>query len=207
SRWMWLSRHRGALLGRAVERQAVRTAGGSARVLAFGPAAAAAARERWPRLAEGVRDVGFATMVEPVAADLHARFRAEVRARLHINPARRVVLVSLMRTVGTDWEAFLEAISRITAPEVATGHAPVVVAMARDAYAVHDAACRAGCQRALRVVGQTEAVEALLSAADAVCAPLEPRPDAFCAGATGRFVADALRAGLPVLAAAGASGA
>jgi glycosyltransferase involved in cell wall biosynthesis len=158
------------------------------------------------RLGGRVRDVGFAAMVEPAFREREARLRAEVRARLHINLSRRVVLVSLMRTAGADWEAFLGAVARITAPEVRAGEAPVIVAMARDAYAVHDAACRAGCQRALRIVGQTERVEALLAAADAAAAPLGARPDAFRSGATGRFIADALRAGRPVLAATMASG-
>lgn len=207
SRGMWLARHWGALAARAIEREAAQREGCVRRVLAFGPAAAATAARRWVRLGGRVRDVGFAAMVEPATGEREARLRAEVRARLHVNPSRRVVLVSLMRTAGADWEAFLGAVARITAPEVRAGNAPVIVAMARDAYAMHEAACRAGCQRALRIVGQTARVEALLAAADAAAAPLSARPDAFRAGATGRFVADAIRAGRPVLAAATASGA
>lgn len=206
SRAMWLWRHWGVLAGRRMERDAAADEGQVRAVLAFGPSAAAAAAGRWPRLAGRVRDIGFAAMVEPATGEAESRLRAEVRARLHINASRRVVLVSLMRTAGADWQAFLGAVARITAPEVRAGNAPVVVAMARDAYAVHDAACRAGCQRALRVVGQTERVDALLAAADAAAAPLGTGPDAFRAGATGRFIADALRAGRPVLSAPTASG-
>ena len=75
-------------------------------------------------------------------------------------------------------------------------HAPILLVLGREGYSVHAQARRAGCEHLVRLLGGTSRMDAALAAADAAIAPLARRND----DCTGRFIADCLRFGVPVIA-------
>jgi len=176
------------------------------RVLAIGPARDDAARrlQRARGLGERVRRVEpFAAIVPPSETELRA-LRDRTRAILGIAPNRRVVLVSAPRPVGKLLDPLLLAVRELALRE--GEGSPVMLALARDGYAVHSRAVRCAAVKSLRVMGLTERMDAALAAADMVALPIRAERGVFEQGGAGRLAADALALGRPLLALAGSVG-
>lgn len=121
--------------------------------------------------------------------------RARTRAALGLNPARGVLLMSAMEIDPAALDAFLGGLAQ--ACRRGPGRSPVLLVAGRRGYSVSRAAERAGCEPgAVRYIGATARMEHALAACDAAVIPGPDRGGS--AGA--RFLADALRAGRPVLA-------
>lgn len=176
------------------------------RLLVFGPEAAADAARSFPDLAGRIVDVGMVSRLPATTPGELDALRAAARAALGIDPARRVLLVSLPWSIAPDdpeLAAFFAGASR-------TGHdGPLILCLCRDAMSVHRAAVRHdwNTDHGLRILGRTERIQSALAAADAVGIPITASGGAFRSGAMGRLAADALRFGRPVLAIRGGTGA
>lgn len=214
-----LMRHHGAL--RAGAREALRRtpgplfpraahphAGAIRRILTIGPAAAGeAARLLTPTgLADRVRQLPFFTTLAPPTPAQRADLRARTRAALAIPAARRVILISAPAPIGPTLDAPLRALAALNTRQHAQPGAPLMLILARDSYAAHNAALHARADEHVRILGPTTRIDAALAASD-LCALTTPvAVGQFEAGAAGRLAADALRMGIPLLALSGASG-
>ena len=163
--------------------------GGGARRLAFAEST------------EGRTGLGYASRFDPPGPAALADLRSRTRVLLGIDAARPVILVSAVHAERHGLAPMLEGF-RLLRPERSAG-APVLLAAGESAYTIHSAAVAAGCEGALRAVGATARMDALLAACDVAAAPLAGAARS-CAG---RFIADALRMGRPVLAERAACGA
>ncbi len=201
-----LKHHR--VLGAWVLERLLPAARTARRILTIGPEATAAARAALHDLTDRIVDIGYASRLEAPTPEQAARWRQSIRTLLGIPPERRVVLVSAVWGTGRSLDALLYGLTSALGPKGrAGGQGPVALLLARDAFAAHSAAHRAGCGRAVRILGTTTRVEAALAACDAVAVPVATPGGPFAGGSLGRFIADALVMGRPVLAVPSAPGA
>lgn len=146
----------------------------------------------------GVRPLGYASIAEhwPLLAPVSAQaskgeVRGAARRALGLDDSRPAVVVSAVHPRRPGFGAFLGAIESL-GPDLA----PAVLVLGRKPYSVERLAKRHGGLWALRFLGPTAQIPAVMAAAD-----LAASPWSRARGATsGRFVADALRHGRPVLA-------
>lgn len=178
------------------------------RVLAVGPTAAAEAQRLLTPtgLADRVRQLPFFSTLTPLSPDQLSDVRARTRTLLGIPPDRRVVLVSAPTPIGNVLDGLMKG-----AVDIHTrfrGHAdtPILLILARDAFAAHSATARTGALPHTRILTPSDRVEAPLAAADLCVLATPAAIGQFEFGATGRFAADALRMGRPLIALSGASG-
>ena len=207
-----LSRHHGAF--RALARETFRRLPyapadrPTRRILAVGPTAAAEAQRLLTPtgLADRVRTLPFFSALTPPNPDHLADLRTRTRALLAIPADRRVVLVSAPTPVGSVLDGLLRGIADMHTRYRGHADVPILLILARDAFAAHAAAARTGALPHTHILTPTDHIEAPLAAAD-LCALATPAAiGQFEYGATGRLAADALRTGRPLIALSGASG-
>ena len=144
--------------------------------------------------------LGHASALAPIDDAARRALRWRTRALLEISPDRPVLVVSGVHHDSPGLDDMLAGLA--LAAGDAEGRTPLLLVLGREGYSVHARACRAGCEHLIRLLGGTRRVDAVLAASDVGVAPLA-RP----AGTTsGRFVADCLRAGVPVVADRDAAG-
>ncbi len=138
--------------------------------------------------------LGFASRLEPFEEPARAAARHAVRSLLGLSPERAAIQVS---AVHPHRRGFAEFLSGFMLARADLGdHAPVLLVMGRRVIPVHRAAHRAGAARFVRFLGGTARPELAFGAADLAAAPWA----AHGSIGTGRFIADALRLGIPVTA-------
>ncbi len=156
--------------------------------------------------------IGMASTQEPMSAEDRESLRTAVRTALGIDPEACVLLTSAMHPfrggASAMVEGFAAAQSRAAAPMGSEASIssrvvpPVLLVAGRYNVAFHSAAVKAGCVDRVKFLGGTSRMDAALAAADAA---IVPAPVRLLTG-TGRFIADAVRVGLPVVASPGAPG-
>lgn len=149
----------------------------------------------------GVVPLGYASRLEQPTAQAEAAIRARVREFLGINPHRPVIAASLLHAERGGMDAFFRGVSQVR--QERTHGLPLVLVLGRAGASVERSARSAGCLEAVRFLGQTHLIADILTASDLAASPLSGDPRA----ATGRFIADALRIGKPVIAVRGSPGA
>lgn len=172
---------------RAAERIAVGEAGRySVTRLSIGPA---------PRKLTTAR-LGYASRFDPPDPAAQADLRARTRQLLGINEHRSVILASVLHAERAGLVPFFQGVAQVR-KERSHG-LPVVLVAGRAGAGIERIVKQAGCLDAARFLGRTERIDALLAACDLAAAPL--LQSASAQGSTGRFIADALRLGRPVIA-------
>lgn len=153
------------------------------------------------RAVPGARPLGYASRIGAGMAD-RPDLRAQMRSMLAIGPDRPVVLVSGVHPYRAGLSSMLEGLTRCCRG-MGEGESPLLLVVGRNGHSVERAASRVGCGERVRLLGPTGRMDAAMAASDLVVSP-SPGPGS---GRTGRFVADALRCGRPVLMASTSPGA
>jgi hypothetical protein len=206
-----LARHHGALRAAATDLAIVAPRGGRAgpvrRVVAVGAVSAGEAG----RLLHAVRGLGERVVAAPpfapttpLAGDARAQARERARAVLGVGAERRVVLASCPAPPGPRLDGLIASVGDLAARDPRRG--PLLVVLARDTYALAARAHRLGAGEHVRAVPLTHDAPTALAMADAAALPLPAWRGPFESGSASRFAADALAAGLPLLALSGAGG-
>lgn len=211
----WLYKHPGVLRARALEasRPWPRGSGGRrpSRVAVFGAEAAGCAKAALAGHRLDTRVVALPFVASTEARDDAQRegWRVRLRVAADVGASDTFALASCVGLVGGSLSPIFEAARLVNERLGRTGRQGnlIVGVLARDAFHAHDAGVRAAAAEWVRVLGTTASVEGALAACDVALLPPALIPDPFLMGASGRFAADALRLGKPVLAADGASGA
>lgn len=141
-----------------------------------------------------VRALGFASRFTPHDPELRHRLRAQTRELLGISPDRPVVLLSAVHANRPGLSTLLAGFAGLRRRGAV--NPPLLLVMGRRAHHVHRAADRANCPDGLRFLGGTARADAAFAAADLAVAPWS----LSMGSPTGRFIADSLRLGVPVLA-------
>lgn len=151
--------------------------------------------------APGSGMLGFASRLGTPDAAAFEGLRLRTRAALGLSPERTAILISAVHPERPGLGPMLEAFAalRQTRRELA----PVLLVAGGSGYTVQRAAAALCADGGLRFLGATSRIDAAIAASDLVAAPLAGRRE----GETGRFIADALRLGRPVLASGAACGA
>jgi hypothetical protein len=147
-----------------------------------------------PQTRPGPQVIGYASRLERPDDAALGGLRARTRGLLAIPEHRLVILLSAAHPRGRGVEPLLEAVADLERRR--EGWSPLLLVAGHRAYTVHEAAHRLGCARCVRTLGATARMEAALAACDLAAAPDRAAGE----GDTGRFIADALRLGRPVLA-------
>lgn len=152
-------------------------------------------------IVRGCESIGLASALDPPSDESRAKLRARVRAMFDLHDDATVLLTSAMHPYRAGGAAMLEALAHVRMGE--DGHVPRVLIAGRYNVRLHEAAVRAGCADRIIFLGGTARMDAALCAADVAVAP---GPMKSLPG-TGRFIADSIRLGVPVITAAGVPGA
>ncbi len=177
------------------------------RVVAIGAQSAGEAS----RLLHKARGVGervvkidaFSTIDPPTTA-VRAALRTSTRALLNIDHGRVALAVLAPLPVGGRLDTLLGAAAELQARD--RTRAPTMIVVAKDCVAMHGRVVRCGAERVCRIVPLTARLDAVLSSVDGLVLPAKCDRGVFESGGLSRGAADALRMGLPILAAGGASG-
>lgn len=143
--------------------------------------------------------IGLASAQEALDPESRERLREAVRVGHGIDRGAVVLLTSAMHPFRGGADVMLEGLAGARGGD---GARAVLLVAGRYNVALHTAAARAGCVDRVRFLGGTSRMDAALTASDAAVVPAPLRP----LSGTGRFIADALRVGLPVVASSGAPG-
>lgn len=146
----------------------------------------------------GTIPLGFASRFERLTSDDRAALRRDVRRVLGIPEGHAVVLISAVHPEREGLAGLLGGIAQLTS----AGQKVIPVIAGRRTHIIAKAAQKAGCWNATRIIGGTDRMDALLAGADIAVSPWR-----HTGPSGGRFVADALRLGCPVLARKGSPGA
>ncbi|MCC6286172.1 MAG: hypothetical protein IT439_12875 [Phycisphaerales bacterium] len=145
---------------------------------------------------EGAADdvgLGFASAYEPFTEDARAMLRRRARLALGISESRPIILASGVHLSRPGTRTCLRGLAR-----AAARGGPITLLLTREPVAAHRLMSDIG--EGVRAIGCPQRIDLLAAACDA--AATGGRGEG-----TGRFVADALRLGLPVLCGVGAPGA
>lgn len=145
--------------------------------------------------------LGFASRFDTPDEAAFEDLRRRTRAALGLSLERPVVLFSATHPERPGLAPMLEAFAalRATRRELA----PVLLVAGGAGYTLQGVMRELAADGGVRHLGATSRIDAAVAAADLVAAPLAGRSE----GDTGRFIADALRLGRPVLAPGAARGA
>ena len=128
--------------------------------------------------------------------------RRSMRELLRIPHDRRVVLISAVHAHRRGLPPFLSAFAHLCRETYE--HPPLCIIIGRSGESLAAAATRAGCLDNVKILGRTNRVVELLAASDLAAIPLaaarHARLGLKTSSVTGRFAADALRVGRPVIA-------
>jgi len=138
--------------------------------------------------------LGMASRLTPPSEDARRDARRSVRSLLGLTMERATILISAVHPHRPGLDAFLRGFMLARAD--LGDHAPFLLVMGRRVLPVHGVASRLGAARFVRFLGATSRPELALAAADLAAAPCSATRDI----STGRFIADSLRVGVPVLA-------
>lgn len=177
------------------------------RVIAVGSIAAGEAARLLHRakgLGERVARVDPFGMVSPLLSEEAGDLRERTRAMLGIEPDRAAALVSAPQPVGRLLDDLLRAVGDLGGGDPRCG--PVVIAAAKDCFALHRRAACCGVAHRVRILGLTARMEAALAAADVVVLPARTDRGVFEQGGAARLGAEALAFGRPLVAGVGAVG-
>ena len=164
-----------------------------------------------------VRALGYASRFDPPNPDQRLQLRTQTRDLLGISPDRPVVLLSAVHAKRPGLSTLLAGFASLRRRRAV--NPPLLLVMGRHAHHAHRAADHANCTEGLRFLGGTARADAAFAAADLAVAPWSAPhstfpsgfpfafPSMFTVSSTGRFIADALRLGVPVLATRHAPGA
>lgn len=142
----------------------------------------------------GVHALGYASRFARPDTDRRRDLRDQTRRLLGISPDRPVVLLSAVHAKRPGLSTMLAGFASLR--RNATPNAPLLLVMGRRAHHLHREAARADGVEGLRFLGGTARADAAFAAADLAVAPWS----ASMGSSTGRFIADALRLGVPVVA-------
>jgi hypothetical protein len=162
------------------------------------------ARARGPApIGVSARDggLGYASAENVPTVAQREGLRRRVRDLLGVSMDRQVLVMSGVHHARGGVGAMLAGLTGVAAKREAM--APILLVLGREGYSVHAMARRHGCERQIRLLGGTSQARDAIAGADAALAPI-PATDRQ---ASGRFVADCLRLGVPVVADARAPGA
>jgi hypothetical protein len=135
-------------------------------------------------------DLGFVSgLTRPTDGERDA-LRREVRDRLGIGQDQPVLLMSCAHLDRPGLGPMLDALGRFR------DDGPLLLVVGRRGWSISQAAAAHGCSGQVRHLGATGRMDAALSACDAAVAPFRAAGN----GTTGRFIADAVLMGVPVLA-------
>lgn len=127
--------------------------------------------------------------------------RDSVRRALGVGLDAPAALVSALRIGSPGLDELLGGLSQVCSRRGAA-KTPVLVLIGHAQYTLMQRVVRFGVEEHVRIIGAAQRIEHLLSACDAAIAPF-----AAATNSTGRFVADSLCCGTPVLCAPDAPGA
>ncbi len=144
--------------------------------------------------------LGFASALVPPPAEARAALRERTRALLGIPPHALLLAAS---GVHTDRPGLPQMLAGLSLEHARAADAPHMLLVGRKTHTLARMCERAGVRHVVHLLGGTDRMDAVLAAADLAVATSRVHDPA----ATGRFIADALRMGVPVLAAAPAAGA
>lgn len=168
-----------------------------------------AARATTRRLTFGLQGIGYASRLEQPDPDRVADVRRMVRRRLGIDESRSVVIASVLHAHRSGLKSFLGAFGHVV--RETSGPKPLALLIGRSGESIARYAQRFGVTEHVMQLGRTMRVMELIAASDLVAAPLAAAKYASwglkLSATSGRFVADGLRVGRPVIALNRASGA
>ncbi len=147
--------------------------------------------------------LGPASTLEPPPPDESGSLRARVRSMLSVAQGQRVLLCSGVHLNRPGLLPMMRGLRRVRHGWSGDTPPPVLVVFGDMPHAIVGVARRAGVGAGVRAMGTTERMDAALCACDLAVAPL----GGTGGGASGRFIADALRMGRPVVCDAHAPGA
>lgn len=168
-----------------------------------------AARATTRRLTFGLQGIGYASRLDQPDEDRIADVRRVVRRRLGIDESRSVVIASVLHAHRSGLKSFLGAFGHVVRETI--GPKPLALLIGRSGESIARYADRFGVTEHVLQLGRTMRVMELIAASDLVAAPLAAAKYASWglkqSSTSGRFVADGLRIGRPVIALNRASGA
>lgn len=157
-----------------------------------------------PRADDRTVDLGFASRLDPLEPAEHHRARARVRSLLGLDGNRVVLVLSAVHRGRPGLNEMLTALARVGSDaRAARASPPALIVAGRDTHSLERLYRAVGASELVHPVGTTASMREILCAADLAVAPFAARHRE----ATGRFVADALRLGVPVIADRDAPGA
>lgn len=166
-------------------------------------------RSNVQRLTFGLSGIGYASRLEQPSEERVLDLRRIVRRRLGIDESRSVVIASVLHAHRSGLKSFLGAFAHVVKETV--GPKPLALLIGRSGESIARYAARFGAHEHVMQLGRTVRVTELIAASDLVAAPLAAAKYASwglkLSATSGRFVADGLRIGRPVIALNRASGA
>lgn len=150
--------------------------------------------------------LGFASLLEVPGAGERSAWRARTRSLLGLGGGRLVVVTSAVH--HPDRRGLVSMLAGLASVRAYLGErTPTLLVLTHRPHEVSRLARSAGSEDLVRALNETSEMGAILSAADVAAAPLSSAREADRAASSGRFIADAVRFGVPVLAHDAASGA
>ena len=150
----------------------------------------------------GPTGLGYASRLPQPSESEVMEMRSTMRELLRIPFDRPVVLISAFHAHRFGLKPFLSGFAHLC--RETTDRKPLCLIIGRSGESIAEAASRAGCLDYVKMLGRTNRVIELLAAADLAAVPLAAaRYSRFglkTSTVTGRFTADALRIGRPVIA-------
>lgn len=166
-------------------------------------------RSKVQRLTFGLSGIGYASRLDQPSEDHVADMRRMVRRRLGIDESRSVVIASVLHAHRSGLKSFLGAFGHVVRETI--GPKPLALLIGRSGESIARYSDRFGVTEHVMQIGRTMRVMELIAASDLVAAPLAAAKYASwglkLSATSGRFVADGLRVGRPVIALNRASGA
>lgn len=136
--------------------------------------------------------LGHASSLDP-PDDRDAR-RRRVRDAVGVSASRPVLVMSGVHHAHGGLREMFAGLAQIESRQRL--QPPILLVLGREGYSVHALARKAGCEHLVRLLGGSSRMADALVASDAGVAPLARSIDT----STGRFIADCLRLGVPVVA-------
>ena len=163
---------------------------------------AAASNSNVLTFGNGPGGLGYASrFAQPSEVEVD-EMRRSMRELLRISHDRRVVLLSAVHAHRGGLQPFLSAFAHLC--RETTERKPLCIVMGRSGESIASAVAKAGCLEDVKLLGRTNRIVELLAACDLAAIPLAAaRHSRFglkSSSVTGRFAADALCVGRPVIA-------
>lgn len=143
-----------------------------------------------------LRSLGYAARVEPLSGETREAARAATRAALGLGESELVLLVSGTHATAAEARGLFGGLATLMRSRLGPADAGLrVVLTGRQPFSLLREAERAGVLDSVVHAGSCVRMDAMMAASDLCVAAFGE-----AAGGTGRFVSEAIRAGLPVIA-------